>query len=175
MNIRDKITIVQGNIIQQDTDAIVNSANTNLVLGSGVAGAIKAADDGTVQRECDLIGKIRLGDAAITSGGATGIPFIIHAAGMHIGRSATVDSVRTAVRNSLRRACEKELGSISFPAIGTGIGGLSMESCAALSIEEARNHLAGETTLREIRFVLFLPDAYAVFQDTYDQILPPTG
>jgi len=79
MNIRDKITIVQGNIIQQDTDAIVNSANTNLVLGSGVAGAIKAADDGTVQRECDLIGKIRLGDAAITSGGATGIPFIIHA------------------------------------------------------------------------------------------------
>ena len=174
MNIREKITIMQGNIVEQDTDAIVNAANTNLILGSGVAGAIREADDGTIQRECDRIGKIRLGSAAITSGGATGIPWIIHAAGMHLGDSATVESVRYSVRNSLLKAMQKELSSVAFPAIGTGVGGLSLESCATLSIEEARNHLAGETSLKEIRFVLFSPDAYKVFADIFDKILPPS-
>jgi len=173
MNIRDRITITQGNIVEQDTDAIVNAANTNLILGSGVAGAIRKADDGTIQRECDRIGKIRLGEAAITSGGATGIPWVIHAAGMHLGTEAAVDSIRLSVRNSLKRAKEKGLKSVAFPAIGTGVGGLSLDTCASLSIEEARNHLAGETTLKEIRFVLYSPDAYRIFLETYDSMLPP--
>ena len=79
MNLRDKINITKGNIIEQDCDAIVNAANTDLILGSGVAGAIRAADDGTIQNECKRIGSIPLGKAVITSGGATGIPWVIHA------------------------------------------------------------------------------------------------
>jgi len=137
-----------------------------------VAGAIRNADDGTIQKECDRIGRIPLGEAAITSGGATGIPFVIHAAGMHLGGGATVDSVRNSVRNSLLRAKEKEIKSVAIPAIGTGVGGLSMENCARVSIEEARNHLAGETTLDEIRFVLFSEDAYDAFNKVYEELLP---
>jgi len=173
MNIRDRITITKGDIVAQDTDAIVNAANTDLVLGSGVAGAIRKADDGTIQRECNRIGKIPLGEAAVTSGGATGIRYIIHAAGMHLGGRATVDSVRSAVRNSLLRACENHLRTVAFPAIGTGVGGVSLEACALVSIEEARNHLAGETTLREIRFVLYSDDAFNTFQNTHNRLLPP--
>jgi len=172
MNLQDKITIIKGDIVAQNTDAIVNAANTDLQLGSGVAGAIRRADDGTIQRECNRIGRIALGEAAITSGGATGIPWIIHAAGMHLGGSASVDSVRRAVRNSLLRAKGKELKTISFPAIGAGVGGVSMEACARASLEEARNHLAGETTLREIRFVLFTDEALAVFQDAFSEVFP---
>ncbi len=159
--------------MRQDTDAIVNAANTDLVLGSGVAGAIRAADDGTIQRECNRIGRIRLGASAITSGGAIGIRFVIHAAGMHLGGAATVESVRSAVRNSLELANENELKSVAFPAIGAGVGGLSLETCAIISIEEARNHLAGETTLNEIRFVLYSDDAYETFRKAHDRILPP--
>jgi len=172
MNIREKIIIIKGNIISQDTDAIVNAANTDLLLGSGVAGAIRAADDGTIQRECNRIGRIKLGEAEITSGGATGIPWIIHAAGMHLGGMASVDSVRMAIRNSLVRANEAELKSVAFPAIGTGFGGLSTEACARISIEEARNHLAGETTVKEIRFVLFSEDIFEEFKKAYEELLP---
>jgi len=173
MNLRNRITIIQGDIVHQDTEAIVNAANTSLQLGSGVAGAIRRADDGTVQRECDRIGRIALGGAAVTSGGSTGIPWIIHAAGMHLGGDATVDSVRAAIRNSLLRAKERGIGSVSFPAIGAGVGGLGIEVCARISLEEARNHLAGETTLREIRFVLFSPDALEAFNRAFDQVFPP--
>jgi O-acetyl-ADP-ribose deacetylase (regulator of RNase III) len=172
MNLREKITITKGDIVAQDTDAIVNAANTDLQLGSGVAGAIRRADDGTIQRECNRIGRIRLGEAAITSGGATGIPWVIHAAGMHLGGAASADSVRSAIRNSLMRAGERELRSVSFPAIGAGVGGLSLDACARISLEEARNHLAGETTLREIRFVLFTDEAYDAFLNTYERVLP---
>lgn len=172
MNIRDRISILKGDIVHQDTEAIVNAANTDLILGSGVAGAIKAADDGTIQSECRRIGSIGLGEATITSGGATGIPYVIHAAGMHLGGMATVDNVRRAVRKSLLKAKAKGIKSISFPAIGSGIGGLSMDNCAQVSIEEARNHLAGETSLQEIRFVLFTDEGYSTFSEYYERILP---
>lgn len=172
MNIRDKITIIKGNIVEQDTEAIVNAANTHLQLGSGVAGAIRNADDGTIQKECNRIGQVQLGDAAITSGGATGIPWVIHAAGMHMGGSASVDSVRNSVINSLSLAKNREIKSISFPAIGTGVGGLSLDACARVSIEEARNHLAGETTLKEIRFVLFDDKGYKSFTKIFNDIMP---
>jgi O-acetyl-ADP-ribose deacetylase len=172
MNLKDKITILKGDIVQQDTDAIVNAANTDLQLGSGVAGAIRRADDGTIQRECDRIGRIPIGSAAVTSGGATGIPWIIHAAAMHLGGAASVDSVRHSVRASLKKANDKKLSTIAFPAIGTGVGGVSLEACARVSLEEARNHLAGETTLREIRFVLFSGKALDAFQAAFIEVFP---
>jgi len=173
MNLRDKITITMGNLIDQDCDAIVNAANTDLILGSGVAGAIRAADDGTIQNECKRIGTIPLGKAAITSGGATGIRYVIHAAGMQLGGAATVKHVRRAIKSSLARAREKELRTVAFPAVGTGVGGLSCDSCAEASISAARDHLAGETTLEEIRFVLFNDKTYQSFKRVYDTMLPP--
>ncbi|HDS31104.1 MAG TPA: hypothetical protein ENN67_08685 [Firmicutes bacterium] len=172
MNLRERIRIIKGDIIAQDTEAIVNAANTELLLGSGVAGAIRKADDGTIQNECNRIGRIPLGEAAITSGGATGIPWVIHAAGMHLGERATGDSVKLSVRNSLLRAKEKGLKSIAVPAIGTGVGGLKPDVCARVSLEEARNHLAGETSLSEIRFVLFSDEMLESFMNAYEKILP---
>jgi len=174
MNIRNRISITRGNIIAQDTDAIVNAANTDLILGSGVAGAIREADDGTIQAECKRIGTIPLGKAVVTSGGATGIPWVIHAAAMEFGGSATSKFVTRAIRSSLARARERELKSVAIPAIGTGVGGLPVDTCAEISIETARNHLAGETTLKEIRFVLFSEDAHEAFRNAYDRILLPS-
>lgn len=139
-----------------------------------MAGAIRRADDGTIQKECDRVGRIPLGQAAITSGGATGIPWIIHAASMHLGGQSSVDSIRASIRNSLLLAKEKNISSISLPAIGTGVGGVSIEACAKVSLEEARNHLAGETSLKEIRFVLFTDEAFSIFQKTFDEIFPPS-
>jgi O-acetyl-ADP-ribose deacetylase (regulator of RNase III) len=77
-----------------------------------------------------------------------------------------------AVRNSLKKAKGKEIKSVSFPAIGAGIGGVSMEICAEVSIEEVRNHLAGETSLKEVRFVLFDNEALKIFEEIYERLLP---
>jgi O-acetyl-ADP-ribose deacetylase (regulator of RNase III) len=91
---------------------------------------------------------------------------------MHLGGEASADSVQLAVRNSLLKAKEKGLKSISFPAIGAGIGGLSADACARVSLEEARNHLAGETSLTEIRFVLLGDDTCAAFRKAFEKVFP---
>ena len=113
-----------GDITQAQVDAVVNAANTDLLLGAGVAGAIRRAGGPAIQEECNRLGPIPLGEAALTGGGQLTAHYVIHAAGMQLGSGVTADSCRLATLNSLRRAGEKQLKSIAFPAIGTGVGGL---------------------------------------------------
>jgi O-acetyl-ADP-ribose deacetylase (regulator of RNase III) len=163
-----RITLVEGDITDQSVDAIVNAANNDLVLGAGVAGAIRARGGPSIQQECDAHGPIAVGEAAITGAGNLPARFVIHAAGMPLGGAASEDSLRASLRHSLRLASEHGCATVAVPAIGAGIGGLSLQRCAEVSLEEARAHLAGDTGIEEIRFVLFGEPAFRVFEMVND-------
>ena len=163
-----RIVLAEGDIAEQEVDAIVNAANSALRLGAGVAGAIREKGGPTIQNECDAIAPIAVGDAAVTGAGELRARFVIHAAGMPPGGAADDESVRAAVRRSLELAGERDCRTIAIPAIGAGIGGLSMQRCAEILLEEARAHLAGTTRLEEIRFVLFGEPSYRVFEAALD-------
>ena len=164
---RDKVVITEGDITECATDAIVNAANNDLMLGAGVAGAIRSKGGPEIQHECDKIGPIELGEAAITTGGKLKAKFVIHAASMHLGGRTTEPHLRASTRNSLKRAAERKLESIAFPAIGTGIAGFPLDRCAQVMLEEVREHLAGETSLRRVEFVLFDGAAHDSFERVF--------
>ncbi len=165
-----RVTLVEGDITEQAVDAIVNAANSALQLGAGVAGAIRERGGPSIQQECDAIGAIEVGDAAVTGAGALPARFVIHAAGMAPGGRATEDSVRRSARRSLALASERGCRTIAVPAIGAGIGGFSPQRCAEVLLEEARAHLAGPTSLEEVRFVLRGEPSYRIFESANDAI-----
>lgn len=155
MSIAEKIVILQGDLTEMDVDAIVNAANNDLQLGGGVAGAIRRKGGPTIQQECDAIGSIPIGSAAITGGGALKARHVIHAASMQLGGGTTAESLRRSTAYSLRIAAEKGLKSIAFPAVGTGIAGFPLDECAKIMLREAVAHLAGFRSPEKIFFVLF--------------------
>ena len=159
-----RVALVEGDITAQEVDAIVNAANSELVLGSGVAGAIRSKGGPSIQLECDAHGPIAVGDAAVTGAGELPARIVIHAAAMPPGGKATEDSVRSSVIRSFALAREHDCHTLACPAVGAGVGGLSLRRCAEISIEEARRHLSGEDPLDEIRFVLFGEPAYRLFE-----------
>ena len=163
-----RIVLLEGDLTEQAVDAIVNAANSRLQLGAGVAGAIRAKGGASIQAECDRIGPIEVGEAAVTGAGKLPARFVIHAAGMAPGGGATEESVRSAMRAALARARERGCRIIAVPALGAGIAGFPLQRCAEVLLEEARRHLAGETSLEEIRFVLFGEPAYRVFEMVND-------
>ncbi len=163
-----RIALREGDITEERVDALVNAANSDLVLGAGVAGAIRSRGGPSIQEECDAIGPIEVGGAAVTGGGDLLARHVIHAAGMPPGGRATEDSVCFAMRRSLELARELGLETLAVPAIGAGIGGLALQRSAEILLEEARAHLSGQTSLREIRFVLFGEQAYRVFESVDD-------
>lgn len=161
---RSKVTLRRGDITEAKVDAIVNAANNDLMLGGGVAGAIRRKGGPEIQDECNRIGPIPLGEAAITKAGKLPARFVIHAASMKLGASTTEPNLRASTRNSLKRAAERGLESIAFPAIGTGIAGFPIDRCAQVMLEEIRDHLEGETTLKRVEAVLFDRRSLEVFK-----------
>jgi O-acetyl-ADP-ribose deacetylase (regulator of RNase III) len=169
-SLAERIVIQQGDLTEMDTDAIVNAANNDLVLGAGVAGAIRRKGGDAIQRECDSIGSIPVGYAAITTGGKLKARFVIHAASMQLGGKTSADTLRHSTAHSLRIADERGLKSISFPAVGTGIAGFPLKECAEIMLREAARHLKGETSLETIYFVLFDEVAEGIFTRMWKQI-----
>jgi O-acetyl-ADP-ribose deacetylase (regulator of RNase III) len=159
----EKIVIQQGDLTDMDTDAIVNAANNDLQLGAGVAGAIRRKGGEKIQRECDAIGSIPVGYAAITGGGKLTARHVIHAASMQLGGRTTAANLANSVAHSLRIAAERGLKTIAFPAVGTGIAGFPIEECASIMLQEAAKHLKTATSLEKIYFVLFDDRACEVF------------
>jgi len=132
---RPHVEVIKGDITALEVDAIANAANTELRLGSGVAGAILARGGASIQEECDRHGAIPLGEAVITGAGRLSAQAIIHAAAMgyRAGEAKTTEaSLEAAFRNTLLRAEERRFDSLAIPAIGTGVGGLGLEECAAI-------------------------------------------
>jgi O-acetyl-ADP-ribose deacetylase (regulator of RNase III) len=164
MSLADKIILQQGDLTEMDVDAIVNAANNDLQLGGGLAGVIRRRGGESIQKECNQIGSIPVGGAALTSGGKLKARHIIHAASMELGGHTTARALRTSTAHSLRIAAERGLKTIALPAIGTGIGGFPLSECADIMLREAAEHLKHPTTLETIYFVLFDAKALATFE-----------
>src|ERR1700694_2783720 len=107
--IASRVVIQQGDLTGMDTDAIVNAANNELILGAGVAGAIRRKGGDAIQRECDAIGSIPVGYAVITTGGKLAAKYVIHAASMGLGSLTTAETLRRSMAHSLRLAVERGL------------------------------------------------------------------
>lgn len=166
----DKIVLKQGDITEMDVDAIVNAANNDLQLGSGVAGAIRRKGGDQIQEECDAIGSIPIGSAAITSGGRLKARHVIHAASMQLGGRTTAQSLRSSTSYSLRIAAQHKLKTIAFPAVGTGVAGFPVRECAEIMLEEAAKHLENPASLERIYFVLFDNDSLKVFEEAWNAL-----
>lgn len=166
---KERVTITQGDIAEADAEAVVNAANNELWMGSGVAGALKRAGGASVEREAVAQGPIGIGDSVLTGAGNLPALNVIHAAAMSPGRPATPESVRAATSSSLKLAHEHEIESIAFPALGTGVGGLSLADCARAMFGATRDHCFTHEYPTEIRFVLFGHNALEVFQQRFNQ------
>jgi O-acetyl-ADP-ribose deacetylase (regulator of RNase III) len=164
MNLSEKIVLMKGDLTEMDVDAIVNAANNDLQLGGGVAGAIRRKGGEVIQRECDAIGSIPIGGAAITSAGNLRARHVIHAASMQLGGETTTRALRSSTAHCLRIASERRLRSIAFPAVGTGIAGFPIAECAQIMLREVADHLKSPTTLEKVYFVLFDASALAAFE-----------
>jgi O-acetyl-ADP-ribose deacetylase len=164
------IVLIQGDLAEMDVDAIVNAANNDLQLGGGVAGAIRRKGGPEIQRECDTIGSIPVGGAAITSGGNLKARHVIHAASMQLGGSTASHALQSSTSHSLRIANQNKLKTVAFPAVGTGIAGFPMKECAEIMLAEAVKHLQGPTSLERIYFVLFDADSLATFEQVWKRM-----
>jgi O-acetyl-ADP-ribose deacetylase (regulator of RNase III) len=167
------IRIVQGDITEMGVDAVVNAANNDLILGSGVAGAIRRRGGPAIQEECHKIGRIAVGEAAVTGGGSLPARYVIHAASMGFSHPTTDESLRASVRNSLLRAEELGIKTVAFPALGTGVSGFPIERCAEIMVGEISDHLAGPSGLSEVSIVLFDSAARGVFADVLSRANSP--
>jgi O-acetyl-ADP-ribose deacetylase len=162
--LEEKIVDQQGDLTEMHTDAIVNAANNDLILGAGVAGAIRRKGGEQIQRECGAIGSIPVGYAAITSGGKLPAKHVIHAASMQLGGRTSAAALRGSTAHALRIAAENGLKTIAFPAVGTGVAGFPMKDCAEIMLGEATEHLENGSSLEKIYFVLFDQAACEVFK-----------
>jgi O-acetyl-ADP-ribose deacetylase (regulator of RNase III) len=165
-----KILFMQGDITEMAVDAIVNAANTDLTMDTGVGGAIRRKAGERIQEECERLAPIRLCEAAVTTGVNLKALFVFHAASMLPDAKATAESIRLATRASLMRAEEKGIRSMAFPALGTGVAGLSLAECAPIMLKAVLDHIKVRTSLERIYFVLFDDVALKGFEETYQQL-----
>jgi len=158
------IELLDGDITEMDTDAIVNAANAQLILGGGVAGAIRRKGGPAIQQECNKIGGTYVGGAVITTGGNLKAKYVIHAVGPQMGEGDEDEKLKNATLNSLKLVDKHKLKSVSFPAISTGIFGFPIERCAEIMLQTTIDYLKGATGLKRVVFCLFGRESYAVFE-----------
>lgn len=160
-----KIKLVQGDITELATDVIVNAANAQLILGGGVAGAIRKKGGPSIQEECNKVGGTIVGGAVITTGGELKAKYVIHAVGPRMGEKSEDKKLKNATLNSLKLMDEHTLKTIAFPAISTGIFGFPIKRCARIMISNAKDYLAGETQIEEVIFCLYSASDFKVFEN----------
>jgi O-acetyl-ADP-ribose deacetylase (regulator of RNase III) len=166
------ISIIQGDITGQDTDAIVNAANSGLMGGGGVDGAIHRAGGPAILEECKRIvagqGRLPAGQAVITTGGNLKARHVIHTVGpvWRGGGKGEPETLASAYRESLKLADENGLESVSFPSISTGVYGYPVDKAAAVAVGAVKGFLGGqETSVKKVVFVLFDSATYSAYAD----------
>lgn len=173
-----RLSLVQGDITRQATDAIVNAANSGLMGGGGVDGAIHRAGGPAIMEECrkirEKIGRLPAGKAVITTGGRLKAKYVIHTVGpvWHGGDKGESELLASAYRESLKLAAEKGLRSISFPAISTGAYGYPVEPAARIALETAIDFASQNRSLEEVSFVLFDSYSYKIYEDILRELMP---
>jgi len=171
LNINKRILkLVEGNIVLLDVEAVVNAANSSLILGGGVAGAIRSCGGPSIQEECNKIGPIQVGEAALTNAGNLKAKYVIHAAGPVSGEGEEEEKLHNATLNSLKIAEERKIKDIAFPAISTGIFGFPIQRCSEIMLEAAMEFLEKHEYPQEIVFCLYGQEAYSVFEKTLEKL-----
>lgn len=162
---RGEIEVIKGDIVLQDTAAIVNAANNHLWMGGGVAGAIKRSGGSVIETEAISKGPAEVGEAVLTGAGSLKARYVIHAVVMGQDLHTDEGNIRKATRSALTLADTYGVDSLSFPALGTGVGGFSVHHCARIMMEEAIARLTGNTAARLVRFVLLDAETTKAFED----------
>jgi len=167
-----KIAVITGDITAQEVDAIVNPANSLMIMGGGVAGAIKRVGGKEIEDEAIEHAPVPIGEAVATRAGRLKTKHVIHAPtmerpAMHINKN----NVRLAMRGALK--CAEQLGieSVAFPGMGTGVGGLNFEEAAKTMINEIKEHIDKRTSLKQILLVGFTEDLTHAFKATINEAL----
>jgi O-acetyl-ADP-ribose deacetylase (regulator of RNase III) len=159
-----RIQIIAGDLVDQDVDAIVNAANNELLLGGGVAGAIRRKGGPSIQDECTAHGPVAVGEAAITGGGMLHARHVIHAASMSLGGRTTAASLMSAMDATLRIARDVAVRTIAIPAVGTGIAGFPLDECARIMARCMIRALNDGWEPEEVRFVLYDEPSLRAFE-----------
>jgi O-acetyl-ADP-ribose deacetylase (regulator of RNase III) len=177
---KTRLALVQGDITIQATDAIVNAANSGLMGGGGVDGAIHRAGGPAIMEQCrkirEKIGRLPAGKAVITTGGRLKTKYVIHTVGpvWHGGTSGEAELLASAYRESLKLADEKGLKRISFPAISTGAYGYPLEPAARVALQTVIDFLSQNKSLEEVVFVLYDSATYQIYAETLRKLMPKT-
>jgi O-acetyl-ADP-ribose deacetylase len=159
------LEVIAADVTALDVDAIANAANTQLIHGGGVAGAISRAGGPDVQRESDERAPIGLGEAVETTAGDMPCRWVIHAATMELGGPTSADIIERATRSTLARAEELGARSLALVAFGTGVGGFPLTEAARIMVGVAREHPGPPARLERIVFAVHGEDAERAFRD----------
>jgi len=163
---KSTLELVQGDITRQDTEAIVNAANSSLLGGGGVDGAIHRAGGPQILEECRKIGGCPPGEARITTGGSLTAKFVIHTVGpiYRGGKRGEAETLASAYRSSLALASGRGIKSVSFPSISTGAYGYPIELAAPIALTTAVNYLDDHPEIELVRFVLYGRSAFEAYK-----------
>jgi len=170
--VNDRISIVFSDITKQHVDAIVNAANTSLLGGGGVDGAIHRAAGPRLLEECRTLGGCPTGEARITKGYSLPARFVIHTVGpvWHDGKHREDELLASCYRKSLELAVQHGLKTIAFPAISTGVYGFPLERATRIAIWEVESFLARSPSLEKVVFVCFDQYAYGLYQKVLEEL-----
>ncbi len=159
-----QLELAEGDITELDVEALVNAANEDLQLGSGVAGAIREKGGPSIQEECDRIGHTPVGTAVLTNAGNLDAKHVIHAVGPRMGEGDEDRKLASAIRSSLAVADRHGLRSIALPAISTGVFGFPVDRCAKILLTEVYRYLQGGTKIESVVVALWGDENFEIFK-----------
>ncbi len=174
------LELAEGDITKQDTEAIVNAANSSLLGGGGVDGAIHRAGGPQILAECRKLGGCETGDAKLTTGGRLQARYVIHTVGPIYWQENAVGAAKllsSAYRRSLEVAAEHGIKSVAFPSISTGAYGYPLDEAAPIALQTVIDYLTGQDQvgIGSVRFVLYGWQAYQVYQRSLSQLMESTA
>lgn len=172
---KTRLILKTGDLTLEDTDAIVNAANSRLAGGGGVDGAIHRAGGGEIMRECVEIGRCPAGEAVITTGGRLKARFVIHTVGpiYRGGGSGEAEILRSAYLNSLSLALNNNIKKVAFPSISTGAYGYPIKEASMVALKTTIKFLKNSLGLSEVRFVLFKAKDLNIYEESLRNIINP--
>jgi O-acetyl-ADP-ribose deacetylase (regulator of RNase III) len=165
------LVVERGDITDAEVDAVVNAANSELWMGTGVAGAMKRKGGVVIEEEALRQGPIEIGEAVLTVAGNLPATHVIHAATMGKDLRTDPEKIAAATRSTLALAEKHKLESIAFPALGSGVGGVPLGQSAEAILSTIIQHVArGNSSLQRVLFVLYQDEAYKAFTDTLKRL-----